>query len=246
MTADGPVGYYLSRLYKTKWFSSDTEQEAGCGIVPIEYKNTSLIHAWQWAIGLEWYLLVNDPWRVVMSTDHPNGGSFLAYPADHPPADGPDLPPGHARDRAGRRARADACSGTSTASTRCRRSPSSPGPARRGCSASKNKGHLGAGCRCRHHDLHARPERETMFELPRFVIKAGRVIVEQGEIREDIYGKTLHVAPEYDRDVEPDIERWFETSYSIRWRNYPVDDDLHRANREVIACILTHRQRIHR
>ena len=80
MTADGPVGYYLSKLYKTKWFSTDTEQEEGCGVVPIEYKNTSLIHAWQWAIGLEWYLLVEDPWRVVMSTDHPNGGSFLAYP----------------------------------------------------------------------------------------------------------------------------------------------------------------------
>ena len=80
MTADGPVGYYLSKLYKTKWFSADTELEEGCGVVPIEYKNTSLIHAWQWAIGLEWYLLVEDPWRVVMTTDHPNGGSFLAYP----------------------------------------------------------------------------------------------------------------------------------------------------------------------
>ena len=54
--------------------------EEGCGVVPIEYKNTSLIHAWQWAIGLEWYLLVEDPWRIVMTTDHPNGGSFLAYP----------------------------------------------------------------------------------------------------------------------------------------------------------------------
>ena len=54
--------------------------EAGCGIVPIEYKNKSLINALQWAIGLEWYLLIDDPWRVVMSTDHPNGGSFLAYP----------------------------------------------------------------------------------------------------------------------------------------------------------------------
>ena len=54
--------------------------EAGCGIAPIEYKNKSLVHALQWAIGLEWYLLVDDPWRVVMSTDHPNGGSFLAYP----------------------------------------------------------------------------------------------------------------------------------------------------------------------
>src|SRR5436853_7034362 len=54
--------------------------EAGCGIVPIVYKEKSFVHALQWAIGLEWYLLMNDPWRVAMSTDHPNGGSFLAYP----------------------------------------------------------------------------------------------------------------------------------------------------------------------
>ena len=58
----------------------DTEMEAGCGIVPITYKDKSLVHALQWAIGLEWYLLMNDPWRIAMSTDHPNGGSFLAYP----------------------------------------------------------------------------------------------------------------------------------------------------------------------
>ena len=80
MTADGPLGYYLSNAFKSKWFSSDTEMESGCGIAPIEYKNTSLVHSLQWAIGLEWYLLAKDPWRVVMSTDHPNGGSFLAYP----------------------------------------------------------------------------------------------------------------------------------------------------------------------
>src|SRR6185312_2646253 len=67
MTADSPVGYFLSRLYRSKWFSNDIEQETGCGVAPIEYKNTSLVHAWQWAIGLEWYLLVNDPWRVAMS-----------------------------------------------------------------------------------------------------------------------------------------------------------------------------------
>ena len=80
MTGDGPLGYYLHNVYGTKWFSADTEMESGCGIAPIKYRNKSLVHAWQWAVGLEWYLLVNDPWRVVMSTDHPNGGSFLAYP----------------------------------------------------------------------------------------------------------------------------------------------------------------------
>ncbi|HWA98914.1 MAG TPA: formylmethanofuran dehydrogenase subunit A, partial [Pirellulales bacterium] len=71
MTGDGPLGYYLSRVYRSKWFSSDTEMEAGCGICPIEYKDKSLINSLQWAIGLEWYLLVDDPWRVAMSTDHP-------------------------------------------------------------------------------------------------------------------------------------------------------------------------------
>ena len=73
-----------------------------------------------------------------------------------------------------------------------------------------------------------------MFALPRVVIKGGRVLVEQGEIREELHGKTLHVAPEYDRGVEADIRDWFEDSYSIRWRNYPVDDHS-LAESEVIA-----------
>ncbi|GMQ80074.1 MAG: formylmethanofuran dehydrogenase subunit A [Planctomycetia bacterium] len=80
MTGDGPLGYFLHKVYGDKWFSGDTEMESGCGITPIRYRNKSLVHSLQWAIGLEWYLLVEDPWRVVMSTDHPNGGSFLAYP----------------------------------------------------------------------------------------------------------------------------------------------------------------------
>ncbi len=230
MTGDGPVGYYLSKVYKSKWFSSDIELEAGCGIVPIEYKNTSLIHAWQWAIGLEWYLLVEDPWRVVMSTDHPNGGSFLAYPADHPPADGPDLPAGHAQDLAGRKVREQTVLWpTSTASTTLSEIAiiTRAGPAR--ILGLKNKGHLGVGADADVTIYTPDAESdETMFELPRYVIKAGRIIVEQGEIREETYGKTLHVAPEYDRDVEPDIRDWFEDAYSIRWRNYPVDETVHR------------------
>jgi formylmethanofuran dehydrogenase subunit A len=63
-----------------------------------------------------------------------------------------------------------------------------------------------------------------MFELPRTVIKSGRVMIDQGEIRDPLLGKTLHVAPDYDHDVESDIQEWFEKYYSIRWRNYPVDD----------------------
>jgi len=80
LTGDGPASQYLSQLYGKKWINHDTELESGCGILPIQYKNRSAIHAWQWAIGLQWYLLVDNPWQVVMSTDHPNGGSFTAYP----------------------------------------------------------------------------------------------------------------------------------------------------------------------
>ena len=48
-------------------------------------------------------------------------------------------------------------------------------------------------------------------------------------------GKTLHVAPDYDRGVEADIARWFETYYSIRFRNYPVSQQYLHAH-ETVAC----------
>jgi formylmethanofuran dehydrogenase subunit A len=224
MTGDGPLGYYLSKVYKTKWFSSDTELEAGCGIAPIEYKNTSLIHAWQWAIGLEWYLMVKDPWRVVMSTDHPNGGSFLAYPQivrllmDRTYRE--DLlktVPAKIRERS-------ALAGMDRQYTLSEIAIiTRAGPAR--ILGLKNKGHLGPGADADITIYTPDPNIETMFELPRFVIKSGRVLVEHGDIREEFYGKLLHVAPEYDHEVEPDIQKWFEDSYSIRWRNYPVDAD---------------------
>ena len=63
-----------------------------------------------------------------------------------------------------------------------------------------------------------------MFELPRYVIKAGEVVVEQGEIRSELFGPTLHVAPAYDEGALPDIKKWFEAYYTIQFANYPVDD----------------------
>ena len=99
-----------------------------------------------------------------------------------------------------------------------------------------HKGHLGTGADADMTIYTPDANTETMFELPRYVIKAGRVIVEQGEIREESYGKTLHVAPEYDRERRGATSAsWFEGSYSIRWRNYPVGDDIASAESEVIA-----------
>ena len=222
MTGDGPLGYYLSKVYGGKWFSGDTEMEAGCGITPIKYKNKSLVHALQWAIGLEWYLLVEDPWRVVMSTDHPNGGSFLAYPqivrllmdrtyrqdilkTCHPLV--------RARSTLGDLNREYTLNEIAII-TRA-------GPAR--ILGLKHKGHLGPGADADITIYTPHENKEIMFELPRTVIKSGRVLVDQGEIRETLIGKTLHVDPDYDHALETDIQSWFEKYYSIRWRNYPVD-----------------------
>jgi len=222
MTGDGPLGYFLSKIYGGKWFSSDTEMEAGCGITPIKYKNKSLVHSLQWAIGLEWYLLMNDPWRVAMSTDHPNGGSFLAYPQiirllmDRSYRQDV-LATCHPRIRE-RCALADLdreyTLNEIAIITRA-------APAR--ILGLKHKGHLGPGADADITIYTPHDNKETMFEMPRLVIKSGRVIVEQGEIRDPLIGKTLHVEPDYDHDVERDIQEWFEKYYSIRWRNYPVD-----------------------
>ncbi len=56
MTADGKAGYFLHRIGGRKWFNHDVELETGCCVVPIDYKDKNLVHAWQWTIGLEWFL----------------------------------------------------------------------------------------------------------------------------------------------------------------------------------------------
>jgi formylmethanofuran dehydrogenase subunit A len=63
-----------------KWNGGDIECDAGCGVVPFRYREQSYVNALQWAIGLELFLLVDDPWRIVLTTDHPNGGPFTSYP----------------------------------------------------------------------------------------------------------------------------------------------------------------------
>lgn len=222
MTGDGPLGYYLQNVYGGKWFSGDTEMESGCGITPIRYRNKSLIHALQWAIGLEWYLLVQDPWRVVMSTDHPNGGSFLAYPQI-------------VRLLMDRSYRQDVLK-TCHPAVRERSQLADldrqyslyeiaiitrAGPAR--ILGLEHKGHLAPGADADITVYTPHEDKESMFSLPRIVIKSGKVIVDQGDIRGTLQGKTLHVTPEYDEEAEGDIRQWFERFYSIQFRNYPVD-----------------------
>ncbi len=52
----------------------------GGGMMPYNYRPGSFANAVQFAVGLELFLLIDDPWRVFFTTDHPNGAPFTAYP----------------------------------------------------------------------------------------------------------------------------------------------------------------------
>ncbi|MFQ5815563.1 MAG: formylmethanofuran dehydrogenase subunit A, partial [Candidatus Hydrothermarchaeaceae archaeon] len=80
MTADGPMEYYLQSLTHYKWANRGVELETSPGVTPFVYSRRVPTHSVQWGIGLELALLVNDPWKVLLSTDHPNGGPFFRYP----------------------------------------------------------------------------------------------------------------------------------------------------------------------
>jgi formylmethanofuran dehydrogenase subunit A len=222
MTADGPLGYYLHQVTGRKWANFDTEMEAGCGIVPITYREKSFVHALQWAIGLEWFLLVKDPWRVALTTDHPNGGSFRAYPEivqllmdrSYRQEVLKRVPPRVLRRSTLHELDREYSLYEIAIITRA-------GPAR--LLGLPHKGHLGIGADADVTIYTPSADKRAMFELPRFVLKAGRVVVEQGEIREEMYGPTLHVATHYDEGALPDIQKWFEAHYTIRFANYPVD-----------------------
>ncbi len=224
MTGDGPLGHFLHKVTGRKWFNGDTECEGGCGIVPITYKEKSLVHALQWAIGLEWYLLVDDPWRVAMSTDHPNGGSFLAYPEivallmsrDYRREVLKKLP-----ERVKERCTLPDLDREYTLNEIC--IVTRAGPAK--MLGLTHKGHLGVGGDADITVYTPGADIKAMFELPRYVFKAGELIVEQGEIRRVPFGPTLCAEPEYDTGVLPHVRDWFEANYSLAFANFPVGDE---------------------
>ncbi len=221
MTGDGALGYFLHRVTGRKWTNADTEVEAGCGIVPITYKEKRFVHALQWAIGLEWYLLVKDPWRVAMSTDHPNGGSFLAYPEIIQL-----LMDRTYRQEALKRVPPRVLERTVLKDLDRQYTLSEiaiitrAGPAR--LLGLAHKGHLGVGADADVTVYTPGADVKAMFALPRYVVKGGTVVVEKGEIRRDLVGKTLYVAPAFDDGMLADVRRWFEESYSIQFGNYAL------------------------
>jgi formylmethanofuran dehydrogenase subunit A len=222
MTADAPVSAMLREVTGGKWVNADTEVETGCGIVPFTYREKNYVHALQWGIGLELFLLSRDPWRLVLSTDHPNGGSFLSYPRLIRLLMDRDF-----RNEQLRRANKRAMQSTVLLDDLEREYTleeiaivTRAGPAR--LLGLRDKGHLGAGADADVTIYDERADREEMFATPRYVIKGGRVVVRDGELVEALAGDLLRVAAPHDPAIEDVLRDRFEERYTVQFESYPV------------------------
>jgi formylmethanofuran dehydrogenase subunit A len=222
ITADAPVEYLLHKSSGRRWTNIDVELETGCGIVPLTYKEKAAVGALQWAVGLELFLLSTDPWRVVLSTDHPNGGSFLSYPALIQL-----LMDRSVRDERLKQVNPKLLAGSALADGIAREYTlgeiaiiTRAGPAR--LLGLAHKGHLGPGADA-DVTVYARdPDLAKMFSTPRYVVKGGALVVEEGHLRRAPAGGRLRVAPGFDEAVLSDLRRHFERYSTVSFDNYPV------------------------
>ena len=222
LTADAAVEYLLQKSSGRKWVNVDIELETGCGIVPHRYAEKAAVSSLQWVVGLELFLLSADPWRVVLSTDHPNGGSFMAYPRlirllmDRA-----------YRDEQLGRVNQKLLAGSALADGLPREYTlaeiaiiTRAGPAR--LLGLRDKGHLGVGADADITVYVPDDDRERMFATPRFVVKGGVLVVEEGQLRRAPSGRRLYVRPPYEKAIEGDLRRYFDQHATVAFDNYPV------------------------
>ncbi len=222
ITADGPWQHLLYKLTGRKWGNIDVENETGCGVVPYVYKEKNLVNAVQWAVGLELLLLIDDPWRVYLTTDHPNGAAFWRYPeiiqllmnAEFRKEQLKKLPP-----KALTRIFLPELTREYTLYEIA--IITSAGPAR--ALGLAQKGNLGIGADADVAIYNESKDVVRMFSYPRYVLKGGEVVLEEGEIRKTVEGKGLLVRPTYDEKIEEFIRPLFQQYYTMSFDNYPVE-----------------------
>jgi len=222
MTGDAPLAYMLRQFGGSKWVNADTENESGCGIVPFTYQDRVYTNALQWAIGLELFLLSQDPWRMVLSTDHPNGGSFASYPRvirllmDREfRREQMALVNQRALDQSSLRDLQREYSLSEIAIV------TRAGPAR--LLGLTDKGHLGVGADADIAIYNESKDVARMFSYPRYVIKGGEIVIEEGELRKSVEGHSYATHPAYDEKVEDFLQPVFQQYYTMSFDNYPVE-----------------------
>lgn len=210
--------------HPNKWVCMDIECDAGCGVVPFRYRDSSFVNALQWCIGLELFLMVEDPWRIFLTTDHPNGAPFTSYPhlirllMDKSFRD--DMlhtVNRHARD-------ASRLHGLEREYTLYEIAViTRAGPAT--SLGLRDRGHLGAGAAADITVYRDKKDRQAMFEQPEYVFKDGEMVVHNGRIRHIHSGRVHTVKPEYDQGIERRLKAYFDRYHTMKLSNFRISDD---------------------
>ena len=207
-----------------KWVGADIEGMAGCGVVPFRYREQSYVNALQWAIGLEIFLLVKNPWQVVLTTDHPNGGPFTSYPHlirllmdssfrnEQLAKLHPEVAASCALGSIARELTLDEIAVMTRAA-----------PAR--LLGLETRGQLGIGAAADIAVYRQASDFEAMFKTPEFVFKDGELVARAGRIVATPVGGTYFIEPGYDTAIEKTLRRHWDAHGSIRFDNVAIGRD---------------------
>jgi len=235
MTADGPMEYDLYQITGRKWTNCDVELETGSGITPFLYSGKSPVNTIQWAIGQELALLVKDPWKVALTTDHPNAGPFIGYPIIISM-----LMSKKRRDELAAEVHKAIYDRSELPSIDREYDLNEIAIITRGMAAKTlglsehGKGHLGIGADADIAIYDMTPEErdagkiQKAFLNTKYTIKAGEIVVKDGEVVATPEGRTIFVTPECDQTLMDEmlvtLEDRFDKYYSVTFNNYPVQD----------------------
>ncbi len=202
----------------------DIECDAGCGVVPFKYRDQNYVNALQWAIGLEIFLAAEDPWRIFLTTDHPNGAPFTSYPhlirllMDK-----------NFRNEAFAKLNLDAQAMSNLNSLNREYSLYEIAIMTRAGAAKliglNDRGHLGAGAGADITVYTDQADREAMFAKPDYVFKDGELVVKDGKVVKVVWGATHVAKPAFDISVEQNLKTYFDKYHTIQLDNFKISND---------------------
>jgi formylmethanofuran dehydrogenase subunit A len=219
-----------------KWALNQGEGN-GTGVVPYHYKSKSFVNALQWAIGLEIFLMADDPWRVLFSTDHPNGALFVRYPEifhllmdkDERARWLDDLPEAA-------RAVSNLAGITRELSLSELAVITRAAPAK--LMGLTDRGHLAPGAIADIAVYSEQKNKTAMFAAADLVFKSGELVVRKGKVVQVTYGRCYHVEPGYDAQIEKRVKSFYDRYYGADPSWFGVTDAVtHRPGRfAAIPC----------
>jgi formylmethanofuran dehydrogenase subunit A len=214
-----------AHAHNGKWVCMDIECDAGCGVVPFKYKDKNFVNALQWAIGLEIFLLAEDPWRIFLTTDHPNGAPFTMYPHLIKLLTNKSF-----RNDMLATINPDAAALSTLGSIDREYSLYEIAIMTRAGAAKllgmKDRGHLGIGAGADITVYTEQEDMEAMFAKPDYVFKDGELVVKHGEVIKIVWGNVHTVKPEFDRaSVEKNLSQYYDKYLTMKLDNFIIRDE---------------------